>query len=160
MLALVAWPAERGGRIYASLINGLVENTAAGAAVGVLGRDDGFGETQRDELVRGIPVLRRNDVPPFSWPEARALDATLPDAAQSIADATITAEPLANLFDGDGVRVKVELPRDVKPPARAVLVDGERRVVGIVVRDPRAGGSHLTGYARGSQPPVAAAVLR
>lgn len=158
-LAFVAWPAERGGRIYASLVRGLVENTAAGTATGVLGRDDEFGETLRDELVRGTPVLRQADIPPFSWRETRALGATLADAARPLADAKIATVPIANLFEGDGQRVTVELPPGSMPPARAVLVDGERRVVGIAVRDPRAGAWHLSGYARGTQPPVSAAVL-
>jgi hypothetical protein len=158
-LAIIAWPAERGGRIYASLIRGLVDNTAAGVATGVLGHDDSFGETLREELERGVPVIRDAQLPPFSWPETRALGPLLPDGARVLDGASINATQIANLFGGNGQRVEVVLGKGVKPPARAVLVDAQQHVVGIVVRDPRAGSANLTGYASAEAAPVAVAVL-
>ena len=158
LLVLAAAPAGRGGYITAMLVRGHVDNTAAGVATGVLPRGAFLGDTLVEDVIPAVPVLKAAGHPPFSWRETQALGTVAPSDARAV-EGTLEATSVDNLFDGGGYEVKLTLPEGKTPPWRAVLVDGERHVVGIVVRDPRPGPFVMSGYARDTGTPVAALVL-
>src|SRR5262249_51815192 len=79
LLPLLGWPMQYGGRIYAALVRGHVDNTAVGSLVGVYPRNASLGETMSDEFLRGIPVLSPLHIAQFDRPTAALLGHPLPE---------------------------------------------------------------------------------
>jgi hypothetical protein len=148
-LPVLAQPTQYGGGIYAALVRGHVDNTAAASIVGVIERDKDLGETIFDEFVRGTPVFAQRRIAQFADPAATSIGQILP-ADQTTADGiTIETQPVAdNAFGEAGTAIVL---RTAQPAGanRFLLIDADRRVVGLVVRDARLQPSGYSGYVRG-----------
>ena len=150
LLPLVGQPTQHGGRIYAQLVRGSIDNTAAGSEVGVIEKGASLGETQTDEFLRGIDLLKRNRVAQFATRAATRLGHPLPDAARVVADATLETRSIDdNAIGPPGTAVVVRLPAaNADDPPQLLLLDAQRDVVGIVNRDARLQPPGYSGYAR------------
>jgi hypothetical protein len=151
LLPLVAWPMQFGGRIYADLVRGHIDNTATGSLVGVYERGMSLGETTEQEYVPDIPVLRPLRIAQFGDPIAALLGQTLPATARFLPSATLETKTIAdNLLGDPGTGVVMRLPAtNQAQPYRALLVDTRDVIVGYVVRDARVQPPGYSGYAQG-----------
>ena len=151
-LPLLAWPTQYGGSIYAALVRGHIDNIAAASVVGVVDRKDDLGDTMRDEFVRGLPVIAEHRVAQFAFPAVAWMDQILPADRVSLDGTAIETRPIPdNLLGEPGTGVVVRAPQ--ASSGQLLLIDGDRRVVGLVVRDARLQPPGYSGYARGVRTP-------
>lgn len=150
LLPLLAWPIEFGGGIYAALVRGQIDNTAAGSIVGVIERDVSQGETDNGEFARGYPVLRPLRVAQFADPALDLIGKPLPSSLSAL-DARIETRHIdANAIGDPGTAVTLHLaPMPPDAPEHLLLIDAADTVVGLVARDARVGADGYSGYARG-----------
>jgi hypothetical protein len=155
LLPLLAWPTHYGGRIYAALVRGQIDNTAAGSVVGVLSRGSSFGETVESELVRGIAVLRPLHLAQFGSPYLALLGRPLPSRFHLVPDVSIEARPIENNLLGEpGTAIVLRESIDLHTPHdRLWLIDARNVVVGYVVRDARLEPPGYSGYVQGARSP-------
>ncbi len=130
------------------------EQTALGAAVGVLDRQFELVETMSKDLLRAVPLLRAAKKSVFAWPETQLLGSQpgLADLTQ-VPVAEVVIVPVANWFGPDGCRVQFRAERATA--TRLVLLDATGLARGLAMR---AGGAGLwSGWCTGT---VGAAELR
>lgn len=112
----------------------IAEATAAGAVVGVIGRDFPLEETDPDDLRAAIPPLRAARKGPFAWPEASWLGRPAAEAPTRLPEPLVdlAVRPVDNRLAGPGREARFRGPTG---SARLLLVEGDR-VVGLAVRAP------------------------
>lgn len=111
----------------------IAELTALGAVVGVLAQDFDLSETEEVDLRRALPLLRDAHAAMFAWPETPWLGRALPPAAATVELADVELRAVANRFPGDGSEISC---RADAAGSRLLLLDGERTVIGLVLRLP------------------------
>lgn len=150
LLPILGQPSHHGGGIWVQLVSGLINNTAAGTQVGVVEKGASLGETQPDELLRGIEVLRQNRVAQFATRATTLIGQPVPTSSGTFYDAVIEMKPVDdNLIGPPATAVIVRLPSpNAHPPRQLLLIDEQRNVVGIVNLDARLLASGYSGYAR------------
>ncbi len=150
LLPLLGWPLEYGGSVYAGLVRGQIDNTAAGSLVGVIDRNQSQGETDSGEFARGYPVLQPRHIAQFADAAAELIGKPQPAGSAALSDATIETRRIdENLIGEPGTAVVLHLPAAASMPERLLLVDADHLVVGLVVRDARVQPPGYSGYARG-----------
>jgi len=150
-LPLLAWPTQLGGSIYAALVRGHVDNMATGSIVGVFDRNQGLGETLSEEYVRGTPIFARRRIAQFADSVVDLIGTTLPPEKKTIDDAAIETQPVVDNLLGEPGTAVVLRTTQALPEDRFLLIDGDRRIVGFVVRDARVQPAGYSGYARGAR---------
>jgi hypothetical protein len=152
LLPLLGWPVHAGGKIYAMLVRGQIDNTAAGTVVGVLERGAPLGDTIEPELIPGISVLRPLRLAQFASPVIGLMGQPLPTQFHPVATQSLELRPIAdNLLGEPGVAVVARLPgADLVPVNQLLLVNANNIVVGIVLPDARLNPAGYSGYARGA----------
>jgi hypothetical protein len=153
LLPLLAWPMQYGGRIYAALVLGQIDNTATGSIVGVVERGSPLGETFSDEFVRAVPVLRPLRVAQFGTNAADMLGKPLPGNWHALSAASVDVQPIGdNLLGDPGTAVTVHLPAASSAESEELaVVDANNVVIGFVVFDARIEPRGYSGYAKGVQ---------
>lgn len=145
-LALVALPSEIGMGVLARRVRGFAEDVGLYAAVGVAPLAVGLGEgTGMEELLPAVDALRAARAAVFAWPESALLGGSVPANASPIAAVDVTAAPVVNRFDGDGVQVVARIPSS--PCAPRVIVAADGRAIGMLRQ---ASGDAWHGVARGN----------
>ncbi|HET7064871.1 MAG TPA: hypothetical protein VFI49_11415 [Rudaea sp.] len=153
LLPLLAWPMQYGGRIFAALVRGQIDNTATGSIVGVVERGSPLGETFSDEFIRAVPVLRPLRIAQFASRAADMLGKPLPADWHALSVASIDVRTIEdNLLGDPGTAVTAHLPAAASSqPEELALVDANDVVVGFVVVDARIEPPGYSGYALGVQ---------
>ena len=149
-LPVLAWPTQYGGGIYAALVRGHIDNTAAASLVGVVERNSDLGETMIDEFARGLPLIAQRHIAQFADPVASEIGQPLPADRAMLDGVTLETRPISdNLLGAPGTAIVL---RTAQPSTvnRFLLIDAERRIVGLVVRDARVQPAGYSGYARGT----------
>lgn len=112
------------------------EQVALGGLVGVLDRDEPQGETVVSDMQKVLPLLAREEVTMYAWPESRWLgrvpDASLMDELQG---RDLRVSPVDNLLGGPGMRIAFSLDRH--RGQRVLILDAQGIVVGIAHRHPQ-----------------------
>lgn len=135
------------GRL-ASNMQVAAEQAALGGVVGVIALDEPLGETVFDELAQVLPLLEREGVAMYAWPESPWLDRVPPTGRVRVLDgAVVQAETIDNRFSGDGMRVRVHA--QVRGEARVMILDAQGILRGMAMRDPAAGSGRWRGWIRG-----------
>lgn len=133
MLALVALPSEIGMGALARRVREVAEDAALYAAVGVAPNSVSLGEaTSVEDLRPALQALRGARAAVFAWPESALLGEKLPADLSPLVASGVTAEPVVNRFDGDGMRIFARF--ELTPCAPRVLVASSGRVVGLLRR--------------------------
>jgi hypothetical protein len=157
-IPVFAWPTQFGGSIYAALVRGHIDNMAVGSIVGVFPRGADTGESDAEEIARGVPELSSRHIAQFADDVASMPGKTLPATARLLDDATVETTPVTdNLLGEPGTSVAVRFPKTAPDTYRLLLVDAGNRVVGVAVRDARMQPAGYSGYVRGA---LAASDLR
>ncbi|MCR9245256.1 MAG: hypothetical protein NXI31_09505 [bacterium] len=104
--------------------------TALGAAVGVLDRDFPLVETEAEDLLRAVPLLRERSAAMFAWDETRQLGQRATDP--TIALREVVMRPVVNLFPGTGQEVTFLAPGVTAD--RLMLVDATGTICGLAAR--------------------------
>lgn len=145
--ALIA-PSEVWMGRLASNMQVAADQAALGGVVGVLARDERLGETVFDELAHALPLLEREGVAMYAWPESPWLDRVPPTGSVRVLDdAIVEVDMIDNRFGGDGMRVRVRA--QVRGEARVLILDAQGNLRGMTMRDPAAGSGHWRGWIRG-----------
>lgn len=114
------------------------EQTALGAAVGVLDRQFPLVETMSVDLLRAVPLLRAAKKSVFAWPETQVLGSRPVAADQTpVPVEEVEIGPVANWFGPDGCRVQFRA--DTATATRLVLLDGSGLARGLAMREGGAG---------------------
>jgi hypothetical protein len=132
LLPLLALPSEFGMLVLARKVQDVADDTAVGAAVGVVPADEVLGETDIDDLRSALPALNDAHTAIFAWPEAELLGANVLANLAPLAAVGVTAEPVANRLAGDGTQIAAQFSSS--PCALRVLVASGGRVIGLLRR--------------------------
>ncbi len=116
-------------------------------------RNKDLGETISGEFVRGIPVFSQRRIAQFADPVVDRMGTTLPPEQKTIDDTTIETQAVADNLLGEAGTAVVLRMAQTSSADRFLLIDSERRVVGLVVRDARLQPAGYSGYARGVRQP-------
>lgn len=140
----------RGHWIWGTLVQQGIRLDVAGIVSGVVPVGASLGETVFEEVRRGEPVLRRQRINAFGWPESLALG-TVPEVGedQPGVAAELAWTPVENRW-APGPAVRLDLTarrlRDVDMPERLLLLaDGV--AVAVLVRQRQAPGWRYAGFA-------------
>jgi hypothetical protein len=132
LLPMLALPSEFGMLVLARKVQDVAEDTAIGAAVGVLPAGDVLGETDIDDLRSALPALYDAHTAIFAWPETELLGASAPANIAPLAAINVTAEPVVNRLAGDGTQIAVQFSSS--PCTPRVLVASGGRAIGLLRR--------------------------
>ena len=148
ILALVLAPSQAWmGRLAASM-RSAAEQVALGGVVGVLDRHEPLGESVFDEMRAALPLLEREGVAMYAWPELAWLGHAVPgDRIRAAAVREWTVEPVDNRFEGSGVRI-TSISDEATP--RLLVLDRDGIAIGLLMRDPAHGPNVWRGWARGA----------
>jgi hypothetical protein len=130
LLPVLALPSEFGTLVLARKVQDVAEDTAIGAAVGVLPADETLGETDLDDLRSALPALHDAHTAIFAWPETELLRYSVPANLAPLAAVGVTAEPVVNRLAGDGTQIAVQISSS--PCAPRVLVASGGRAIGLL----------------------------
>ncbi|MBX3725989.1 MAG: hypothetical protein KF823_08725 [Xanthomonadales bacterium] len=143
-----------GYRIWGELIRDGLRVDSAGIAMGHLVADrPQLGESHVEHIEAALPAVRGAGISMFAWPESKLLGSRIPvptTPGPAFAGEIETANPVANRLDSaPSLYLEIRMHAvDAKPPGRLLVLDGERRVVGMVVRGAAGGAWRYRGFAR------------
>lgn len=136
-LPLLALPSEWGLLKLAQHVQAVAEDSALGAAVGVLPADLPLGETRLEDVRAALPELRTANTAMFAWLASAALRHSLPANAHRLIAAGVDADRVTNVLGANAMRLRADFPSPVCAQHALVAVDGVS--VGLLRRTDREG---------------------
>lgn len=146
LVALALLPSQLWMWRLGTSLRDAAQRTAVAVAVGVLEPGLETGESVPAEVARALPAIRRAHAAVFAWPETAALGRGIGEAGGIVATDAMTIVPVPNRLGGPGRRVRFRA--DARQD-RLVLVDADRIVRGIALRDPAQEGAWI-GWMQGA----------
>ncbi|MBS0486321.1 MAG: hypothetical protein JSS13_03190, partial [Proteobacteria bacterium] len=123
-LPLLALPSELGLLKLAQHVQSVAEDSALGAAVGVLPADLPLGETRLEDVRAALPALRAANTAMFAWPASAALRHSLPANAHRLVAASVDVDTVTNVLGANAIRLRAEFSTPACAQHVLAAVDG------------------------------------